>query len=91
MIGALRRAWDNFRGAGESAVTESVTFAFNAVSRANFIAPRMLYGRKISVRPASAITSASPSFCTVIPLAPSATCHLANCGSLWVLMWGLSA
>src|ERR1700743_1454985 len=38
--------------------------------------------------PASAITSASPSFWQVIPLAPAATCIFASIGLLWVLMCG---
>ena len=40
--------------------------------------------------PASAITSASPSFCTVMPTAPSSMARLAKRGSLWVLIWGRS-
>src|SRR3954471_17187 len=38
--------------------------------------------------PASAITSASPSFWQVIPFAPALICMLAITGLLWVLMWG---
>src|SRR5215813_5003922 len=38
--------------------------------------------------PASAITSASPSFWQVMPLAPAAICILASIGLLWVLMCG---
>ena len=38
--------------------------------------------------PASAITSASPSFWQVMPFAPAATCICANSGLLWVLMCG---
>ena len=38
--------------------------------------------------PASAITSASPSFWQVMPLAPAATCICASKGLLWVLMCG---
>src|SRR3954464_4639593 len=38
--------------------------------------------------PASAITSASPSFWQVIPLAPAATCIRASIGLLWVLICG---
>src|SRR6201999_1450466 len=42
----------------------------------------------MSSMPASAITSASPSFWQVIPLAPAAICIFASLGLLWVLMWG---
>ena len=38
--------------------------------------------------PASAITSASPSFWQVMPLAPAAICSLASIGLLWVLICG---
>src|SRR5207302_10447899 len=38
--------------------------------------------------PASAITSASPSFWQVMPFAPAATCMVAKSGLLWVLMCG---
>src|SRR6201999_558239 len=42
----------------------------------------------MSSMPASAITSASPSFWQVMPLAPAAICIRASIGLLWVLMWG---
>src|SRR5580693_375770 len=38
--------------------------------------------------PASAITSASPSFWQVMPLAPAAICSFASTGLLWVFMCG---
>ena len=38
--------------------------------------------------PASAITSASPSFWQVMPLAPASICSFASIGLLWVLMCG---
>src|SRR6185312_3692977 len=38
--------------------------------------------------PASAITSASPIFWQVMPLAPAATCICASIGLLWVLICG---
>ena len=38
--------------------------------------------------PASAITSASPSFWQVMPWAPAAICSFAIIGLLWVLMCG---
>src|ERR1043165_6984272 len=38
--------------------------------------------------PASAITSASPSFWQVMPRAPAATCIFASIGLLWVLICG---
>src|SRR6478672_5081065 len=38
--------------------------------------------------PASAITSASPSFWQVMPLAPASICIFASIGLLWVLMCG---
>ena len=38
--------------------------------------------------PASAITSASPSFWQVMPLAPALICISASIGLLWVLMCG---
>src|SRR5919109_143770 len=44
----------------------------------------------MSVRPASAITSASPIFWQVMPTAPASTCRLAKKGSLCVLMCGRS-
>src|SRR3954452_22486048 len=37
---------------------------------------------------ASAITSASPIFWQVMPLAPASSCSLASIGLLWVLMCG---
>jgi hypothetical protein len=42
----------------------------------------------MSSMPASAITSASPSFWQVMPLAPAAICIFASIGLLWVLMCG---
>ena len=45
----------------------------------------------MSSKPASAITSASPSFWQVIPTAPASSWSRASSGSLWVLMCGRSA
>src|SRR5882724_13261433 len=42
----------------------------------------------MSSMPASAITSASPSFWQVMPLAPALICMVAIIGLLWVLMCG---
>src|SRR6185437_11776455 len=42
----------------------------------------------MSSMPASAITSASPSFWQVMPFAPAAICSLASIGLLWVLICG---
>ena len=42
----------------------------------------------MSSRPPSTITSASPSFWQVMPLAPAAACILASTGLLCVLMCG---
>src|ERR1700730_10392148 len=42
----------------------------------------------MSSMPASAITSALPSFWQVMPFAPAATCSFASSGLLWVLMCG---
>src|SRR5262249_40126617 len=42
----------------------------------------------MSSMPASAMTSASPSFWQVMPLAPAATCIFASIGLLWVLICG---
>ena len=50
--------------------------------------PIRLYGIRMSSIPASAITSASPSFWQVMPRAPSATCRRAISTDLCVLTWG---
>src|SRR6202795_3561920 len=42
----------------------------------------------MSSMPASAITSASPSFWQVMPWAPASICSFASIGLLWVLMCG---
>src|SRR5438105_4628670 len=48
------------------------------------------YGSRMSMIPASANTSASPSFAQQIPTAPRAICISATSGDLWVLAWGRS-
>jgi hypothetical protein len=42
---------------------------------------------KMSDSPAAAMTSASPTLATVMPVAPAAPCSLANSGILCVLVW----
>ena len=70
----------------ESAVTLNVIRAASAINRLNLLSPRMLYGRKMSSKPASAITSASLTFWQVMPTAPASICSFAMAGILCVLI-----
>ena len=73
-----------------SSVTDRRTRRASATSRCSLARPSRLKVSRMSSMPASAITSASPSFWQVMPTAPSSTCRRANSGILWVLMCGRS-
>ncbi len=71
-----------------SIATRTSTRRAKRPKRAALASPMRLYVTRMSRMPEAAITSASPSVWTVMPLAPASTCLRDRRGSLCVLMWG---
>ena len=53
--------------------------------------PTTWLAMRMSLIPAAAIASASPSLAHVMPMAPAVSCLWAMMGHLWVFSWGLSS
>ena len=70
--------------------TDTITSVFSgsAINRRTLMSPTIWLAINMSVMPAAASTSASPSLAQVTPIAPAAICFLAISTVLWLLTWG---